>query len=294
MTIGREKTHFRSGRVLFGSPYVPREWIEGHGLGAVEILPPATSPTEDAAGVCPYARLMLNAVESQPQDAVIFTTRCDQTRRISELFKGQREQSFLMNIPTTWQSQVAWDMYRDELLRLSRFLISLGGKAFSPQRISPSTDSEPTAGAGTKIAVFGGPETARVPEFHDLLRLNGLRIALDGTELSGLGRGDIDMMDLETDPLTALTRACFVDLPDIAKRPNTQFYSFMSQCLKERGIEGIIVRTFPWCDLWAAELPRIRECFKLPVLHYVVDLTTALSSDKRLKTRLSAFAEMIQ
>lgn len=299
MTASRETAIFRAERVLYGSPYIPPEWIQGHGLTPVCMLPAVVSPTETSAGVCPYARLMLNHAESLPGSAVIFTTRCDQTRRIAELYNSQRGQSFLMNIPAAWQSPVARDMYRDELNRLGRFLIRAGGDKFSlhrltPHRRPPSVGAKPSPGEGKNIALFGGPETARIPEFYDLLKANGLKIVLDGTELSGSGRGGIDPKALEANPIKTLTQAYFVDLPDIAKRPNTQFYSRMSQYVKARAVEAIIVRTFPWCDLWTAELPRIRECFQLPVLHYVVDTTSPLSSDKRLNTRLSAFTEMIQ
>ena len=43
---------------------------------------------------------------------------------------------FLLNVPATWQTAAAQRMYLDEILRLGRFLVSLGGVAPSPAHLA--------------------------------------------------------------------------------------------------------------------------------------------------------------
>jgi benzoyl-CoA reductase/2-hydroxyglutaryl-CoA dehydratase subunit BcrC/BadD/HgdB len=119
--------------VLYDSPFVPAEWIAAHGLEPHRILPVLSverrnvSPTD---GVCPYARAFLGTVNAAPAAAVIFATSCDQMRRASELASGPKEgrASFLMDVPTSWQTETARHLYVTELERLGRFLERLGGQ----------------------------------------------------------------------------------------------------------------------------------------------------------------------
>jgi len=66
----------------------------------------------------------------------IATTTCDQMRYAAALAAGDdqgcTQPVFLMNIPRTWQTEVARQVYRDELRRLGRFFQRLGGRAPRP------------------------------------------------------------------------------------------------------------------------------------------------------------------
>jgi benzoyl-CoA reductase/2-hydroxyglutaryl-CoA dehydratase subunit BcrC/BadD/HgdB len=63
-------------------------------------------------------------------DAVVLATTCDQMRRAGEMLSPSLAMpAFLMNVPATWQSPAAAQMYQDELRRLGRFLVHVGGKA---------------------------------------------------------------------------------------------------------------------------------------------------------------------
>ena len=63
-------------------------------------------------------------------DAVILATTCDQMRRTGEMLSPSlATPAFLMNVPVTWQSPAAIEMYQDELRRLGRFLVRIGGTA---------------------------------------------------------------------------------------------------------------------------------------------------------------------
>ncbi|MCX5684659.1 MAG: 2-hydroxyacyl-CoA dehydratase family protein [Planctomycetota bacterium] len=119
--------------VIYSSPFVPAEWLAAHGVRPQRIRPdpaaalPSTAPL---AGVCPYARAFIGDVLARGgADAAVLATTCDQMRRAAEwLAASGGPQVFLLNVPATWQTPAAARLYRDELQRLGRFLVELGGQ----------------------------------------------------------------------------------------------------------------------------------------------------------------------
>jgi benzoyl-CoA reductase/2-hydroxyglutaryl-CoA dehydratase subunit BcrC/BadD/HgdB len=94
---------------------------------------------EAAAGLCPFARALLNDL-ARRADAVaaVFTTVCDQMRRAAEVFAARcpDRATFVLNVPATWQTPAAMEMYVDELRRLGRFLVGLGGHVPTDERLT--------------------------------------------------------------------------------------------------------------------------------------------------------------
>jgi benzoyl-CoA reductase/2-hydroxyglutaryl-CoA dehydratase subunit BcrC/BadD/HgdB len=286
-------------KILYNSQYIPPEWIKAHGLEPVNIQPSAESiPEALGEGVCPFAEAVYQNALSKENLAVIFTTRCDQMRRISELYRLSGKETFLMNVPSTWENPVSVEIYKDELLRLSRFLTRLSGNELSIDRLKSTLKERknhlPLIEEDVKkIALMGGPEVGSGSGFIKILEDNSANIALDATEQGEISQPDIDFENLDENPVAELANAYFAKMPDIAKRPNTQFYEKVKIMIKERGIDAIIVRIYPWCDLWHAEVQRIKEFFDLPVLHVTADINVLPENDKRLQTRLNAFMEML-
>jgi hypothetical protein len=148
--------------VAYCSPLIPPEWIAAHGLRPAWFTPGGRAPSV-VRGMCPNARAILDAaprtaggksvafrsakerpfrgakgdnptaIDSPAATgidawALLLTTTCDQLRRVSDLVR--REASvpvFVFNVPVTWKTESSRNFYRDELERLSRFLVSLGG-----------------------------------------------------------------------------------------------------------------------------------------------------------------------
>ena len=119
--------------VFYTSPWVPPEWIKAHGLEPRGIWLAGDFACESlplAAGVCAYANAVVRMAERHAESAVIFTTHCDQLRRGFDTVVGAAApRVFLFNLPVTWQTPVAERIYADELRRLGRFLVGLGGHA---------------------------------------------------------------------------------------------------------------------------------------------------------------------
>jgi len=123
--------------IIYSCPYVPAEWIAAHGLQPSRIMPDpkrSSAPVGPVEGMCPYVRAFLNeAINDKQACGVIMTTVCDQMRRgFDVLVRRCEAASFLMNVPSTWQNFAAQNLYVDELRRLGRFLVRLGGKSPTP------------------------------------------------------------------------------------------------------------------------------------------------------------------
>ncbi len=114
------------------SPFVPPEWIAAHGLHPVWLtLGQTTVRTHDTTrrGLCPCAGALIeNAMSGTTPGALVLTTICDQMRYASAyLTTSSAIPIFLCNIPSTWQSGQSRQLYRDELKRLGRYLVQIGG-----------------------------------------------------------------------------------------------------------------------------------------------------------------------
>ena len=119
--------------IVYTCPYVPAEWIAAHGLQPRRLIPlplEGTLTIPRIEGLCPYARAFANDVAaSKDVGGIVVTTMCDQMRRIFDLLvRRVNMPAFLLNVPSTWQTVTAQRLYLDELKRLARFLVRLGGR----------------------------------------------------------------------------------------------------------------------------------------------------------------------
>ncbi len=150
--------------IAYTCPYVPGEWIAAHGLRPRRLIP---LPVEGAStiprmeGLCPYARAFVNDVAaSEDVSGVIVTTMCDQMRRVFDLLVRRVDRpAFLLNVPSTWQTVAAQRLYLDELKRLGRFLVRLGGHEPDKEELA-RTMLSPTHGDG----VHGTPYYSGYPK----------------------------------------------------------------------------------------------------------------------------------
>ena len=121
----------------------------------------------------------------------------------------------------------------------------------------------------------------------DAIEQAGGCVVLIGTE--GGERGlpaPLDLRRLDTDPLAEICDAHFGAIPDPARRPNSRFYAWLRDALRNRGARGILVRRYPWCDIWHAEVERIRSRAGVPVVD--IDVTDTDGEANRVTTRIEA------
>ena len=330
--------------VAYSNPFVPPEWIAAHGLrpGRMRLgsadLEPRVGVAEDVIHeVCPYARAFIRAVPSDPVAcAVVITTTCDQMRHAAGLIaRDATRPVFLLNVPSTWQTTAAGELYFDELERLGRFLVRLGGSAPSREDLAkvmleyesartslenarPGMSARQFAGAVSalgqeRIAAPGGNPGSRDPRrtdrvalaivggplidgdyaILDLIEQSGGRLVLDATE--GGERtmpGEFDRRTIRQDPLRAMADAYFDTIPAVFRRPNNRLHEWLGRELVARHVRGVVLRRYVWCDLWHAELNRLKESIPVPVLDIDVchDENGSLS---RMAGRIEAFLEML-
>jgi len=294
--------------IVYTCPYVPAEWIAAHGFRPQRLVP-TSGKAEDAPapaeGVCPYVRgFVAEVADGRNVAAVIVTTVCDQMRRAFDLLSMQcTAPAFLLNVPSTWQTVAAQRLYIDELKRMGRFLVRLGGAAPDKDQLarimlaSEDTGSAADARAGRAegipVAVVGGPLMQRDQILFDIIADSGGCVVLDATETGQRGRrGPFDRRTLADDPLMELARAYF-EIPDASRRPNSNLYLWLKRQIGDSGARGIVLHHYVWCDTWRAEFARLKEWTDLPVLELDSDGHDA-TDRARVQNRIRAFVEMLQ
>jgi len=323
-------------RIVYRSPFIPAEWIAAHGLQPCRLVPAGTEQSPHAVpeteGLCPFARSFLNEAVAG-NDAIVVTSFCDQVRRAAERAAvAAKARAFLMHLPATWQTASAQSMYREELLRLSRFLVQLGGQppdedhlrrtmlayddgrrqlaAVAPTltaskaarayaaffatgevpRAAPGQET-PAHGVGVPLALLGGPLCLRDHALLDMVEEAGGAVVCDGSETGERTLPPaFDKRAVRDTPLAALCDAYFGQIPDAFRRPNTMLYQWLDRMLPERGAKGVFLVRYVWCDTWHAEVHRIRDWLKVPLMD--IDLA-AEPPGKRIRTRIQAFIESL-
>lgn len=312
-------------RVLYASPFIPPELIAAHGFRPVRVA--ATSGTACHEGRCGIAEGFVDA-PARGGDLRILVTSCDQQRRSGDDATGPL---FRCNLTATWQTATALRIYRDELARLSRFLVRQGGTAPTAEHLAttvldhdacrgrlrtacallparaaaqvladhaghgvmPAAEAVPLArDRRVPIALLGGPVPPDAFAVYDLIEDAGARVVLDGTEHGERGlAAAMDRRRVRDDPWGELVNAYFLGIPDAFRRPDALLYAWLERGIAERGIRAVVVRHDPWCDLWRAQVPRLKDWGRLPVL--AVEAGGDAGSAPRLRTRIEALVEMI-
>jgi hypothetical protein len=229
---------------------------------------------------------------------------CDQMRRVFDLLVRQvKVPAFLLNVPSTWQTVAAQRLYLDELKRLGRFLVRLGGREPSGEdlaRVLLDATSSSHAGNGghstpygAPIALVGGPLMQRDRVLFDVVHECGGRIVLDATETGQRGlHVPFDRRRLADDPLLELAQA-YLQIPDVSRRPNSELYRWLAAELPRVGARGVILHHYVWCDKWHAEFERLREWTRLPMLRLDSEGQGEMDS-ARVHNRIHAFVEALR
>ena len=296
--------------IAYSSPFVPPEWIAAHGFTPRRVNPPTLDvdgPVPMKQGVCPFMRSMLNHASAQTDLAgIVVTTTCDQMRRGQEMLSASSAGPvFLMNVPATWRTVAAQRRYFAELERLGRFMVRAGGSA--PERgqlaavmieheqsrrdLAGSDGCEPAV-QGPRLAIVGGPLPGGGRGIIDVVREFGGNVVLDGTETGERCLpGSFDGRRMREDPMTELADAYFGVIPDIFRRPNSELFVWLKREIAAREAAGVILFRHVWCDLWHAEVGRLREWLNVPLLDVELDEGDA---EGRCRGRVEAFLEAMQ
>ena len=291
--------------VLYTCPFVPPEWIAACGLEPMRIAP-APARAGMSAGVCPFAAAFIHAACTTPARAIIATTVCDQMRRSAEIIESRCDTPvFLMNVPATWRTASAMKLYRDELDRLGRFLVTLGGTEPTQSQLAKTmlhydslratfrTTSENMHPEGLPLILSGGPLRSTDMEIFDLIEQAGGTVVLDATAGGEMTMPPpFDRARLASDPAGELADAYFARIPHAMRRPNTQLHEYLNRELTARGARGLIYRRYQWCDTWHGEAGRLKDSLPTPVL----DLVAGDDESDRayVLTRIQAFVEMLK
>ena len=253
---------------------VPHGLIRAHGFIPVALTPAAAARRSPTAGVCAVAHGWAEALLSEESRfaAAVLTTRCDQMRRTADALRGRtRLPVFLLNTPVTHGTEAALRLEREELDRLGGFLKRL---ECGPAAI-PDKESWPRAGVSSdapaeglhRVGLLGCCLTETDHIALQLLRQVGLEVAVSATECSPGRR------------------------PPIAQRPNAPFYDWLRQQGRASRLEGWVLIRQTWCDLYHAEVPRLKSETALPWLDLEIGACPAFEA---VRTRAEAFVETLR
>jgi benzoyl-CoA reductase/2-hydroxyglutaryl-CoA dehydratase subunit BcrC/BadD/HgdB len=295
-------------KIFYTCPYVPAEWIAAHGLNPCRIIPFAAGQGSEiirVEGLCPWVRDFINNLSEEKDCAAVFTTVCDQMRRGFDIVSCRLKMpAFLMNVPSTWQTVASQKLYLDELKRLGNFLIRVGGKNPSDNTLSdvmleydrarkailPANEKK----HGTiPLAIIGSPLLKQDFEILKITEELGGRIVLNATENGERGLcAAFNLKKIKENPLLELADAYFNGIHDASRRPNSELYKWLKKKLTERNVRGIIFHRNIWCDIWHAELQRLKEWAGLPVLD-IESTGDDETTNKGTINRIRAFLEML-
>ncbi len=319
---------FSARSIAYASPFIPPEWIAAHGWKPSRRMPGGGAP--ERAGACRFAAGFSTQTGADVR-AMVFTTTCDPMRRGMEIGRMEAIPRFLFHVPATWQTPAVHGLYRDELKRLGLFLEQLGGaaptaaelleqmekfeaarenllgrrealssRAYADESARFHATGELPSGVPASfrardaipLMLLGSPLRGDDLHLLDLVDRSGGWVAVDGTEA---GEREwprrFQRRRMREDPRDELADAYFGHIPAIFRRPNSWFFEWLAEVRSRTPVRGILFVAHPWCDLWRAELPRIREASALPVLS--IDLAGEGDAEGAWTTRIQAFLEML-
>jgi benzoyl-CoA reductase/2-hydroxyglutaryl-CoA dehydratase subunit BcrC/BadD/HgdB len=124
----------------------------------------------------------------------------------------------------------------------------------------------------------------------EALAASGADFVDDATGLLA-GRLEVEVPSGTAD--VATLAAAYFDQPDIARRPNDAYYSWLKRKAVSSRADGVVFRFLKFCDLNAAERLRVREALApLPVVF--LDEEGGPGEAARRRTRLEALLESIR
>jgi benzoyl-CoA reductase/2-hydroxyglutaryl-CoA dehydratase subunit BcrC/BadD/HgdB len=85
----------------------------------------------------------------------------------------------------------------------------------------------------------------------------------------------------------------YFQIPDAARRPNSELYRWLKDQLTQVDARGILFHHYVWCDKWRAEFTRLKEWVGLPVLRLDSEGDGRIDV-VRTRNRVRAFMEMLQ
>lgn len=283
-------------------------------------------------GVCPYAAAFVQEASVHPGTAaVVMTTACDQMRRLSEAMAEKINRPvFLMHLPAAVETPTAFSLYREEVMRLGRFLERLGGTGPDVARLAetmsrydaarrklrtarehlkPTTfaealmrfqcgdwttpdikETDPSSCSGIKVALAGGPLRSSDLVIFDEVEAAGGWVAIDATSTGERTLAPPFEKRLMEAQPLEELLKAYWRIPEAYQRPNTALYRWYREAFTARDVRGVIFRHYVWCDTWQVEVQRLRESIPLPLLE--LDAAEELDS-ARQKGRIQAFLESL-
>jgi benzoyl-CoA reductase/2-hydroxyglutaryl-CoA dehydratase subunit BcrC/BadD/HgdB len=157
----------------------------------------------------------------------------------------------------------------------------------------PGQGTRPPA-AAARLALVGGPLEYDDLRLFDIVRQANADVVLDATETGErTWPARFDRRAVVDDPAAELASAYFGSIAEVFRRPNTHLFDYLHAEITQRQVGGVVLVRRVWCDLWHAELVRMKERLPVPVVE--VDLESHDGGQwERASTRIQSLLEVLQ
>jgi benzoyl-CoA reductase/2-hydroxyglutaryl-CoA dehydratase subunit BcrC/BadD/HgdB len=160
------------------------------------------------------------------------------------------------------------------------------------ESILESTRTSTTTKSLMPVAVVGSPLAPDDFALWNHMEKLGVPLSLDGTPTGECSLpGKFDPHLLKSDPSLALFDAYFYGIFAMFRRPNQEYFSWLKSKVAAKGIRGLILKYYAWCDTWHAEAQRLKESLDLPFL--MIEAGDESCNNGHTLTRLEAFCETL-
>jgi benzoyl-CoA reductase/2-hydroxyglutaryl-CoA dehydratase subunit BcrC/BadD/HgdB len=294
------------------------------GTSAVEQLPGLCPYARMTAHAC--------LLETEAAAVVIAGTCDQMRRAAELISLRGSRHVFLVHVPSTWHTVTAFNLYCNELKRLGEFLGKHNGTVPSEKLLADTMlqfDAERAMlkdlqgmlpaqqyaemvmqwfesrvlhmpeftgsghAHGTPVVITGGPLMKDHLGLYDMIEKCGGMVCFDATENGELLLpAPYDRRVVREEPFMEMASAFFGSIPGVFQRPNSRLYTLLKQHIDTGAPAGILLVRYVWCDLWHAEVQRIRDWFSLPLLEIELSDETP-GIDARTRNRIQAFLETI-
>lgn|GEM_PF-2011141 len=317
--------------VVLNTAFVPPEFVEAHGLNRIWVLPEICQAEKSIAmGRCPVAVAV--AGSTNVQYPLIQAVICDQVRRAMTYRTESSAESFTLYVPSTrtaaalqwyaaelerlskwlvriggcklqpWAFAQLTQGFNQLRQKLDHMRIALPASLFlslqppvNNKQPHPSLRPQPAQGFKTnpKIGILMGHLTNLHLALLQEIESFGVHTVFLCGEPIPPTHATIEVgPDVDKSIFELIADQWLPQVPYLGARPNTNFYTFLTNEIRKSQLDGLLVIRPVWCDHWDLELPIIKQRAGIPVSQVVLGCEPDPTS--HALNRVSALIEMVK
>jgi benzoyl-CoA reductase subunit C len=209
-----------------------------------------------------------------------------------ECYNSQR--SLLSQLEDRWVSGLLTASRYYQLRHQALSLDPLAVNETLENELATSRQDGPSAERRTRILLVGSLLTPQ--ELVEAIENNGARVV--GEDSCTIGRDQLHQMDPSSDVDEMLRRlaSAYLEKPPCPRmRDFSGRMQHLSDSIRERRVDGVVVFLYKFCDLFLSEYPVLRETLQaMGVPHLLLEDEGEATLSGQHRTRVEAFLELLR